>query len=71
MSTEGRKNTALGIEALISALAGIRGSVQKALVDGHIDRKEAIDIFSKLAIACIHEGLQVALSVAQAKADQS
>jgi len=71
MSMVGRKNTALGIEALISALAGIRGTVQKALADGHIDHEEAMNIFAQLAIACIHQGLQVALTAVQAKIDQS
>ena len=46
------------------------GSVEEAMkaADGHIDKEEALNIFTELAKACIKEGLIVALGVAQTKA---
>lgn len=67
MSAEGRANTVLGIQALIAAIGDIRETVQRARADGHIDKEEALNIFTKLAIACVKEGLAVALYAAQAK----
>jgi len=67
MGKEGRVNTVLAISGLASAIGTIREDVIKATSDGHIDRQEALTIFRELAIALIHEGLQVALTVAQNK----
>jgi len=70
MSQTGRENTAAGIIGLVKALASIREDVIRATADGHIDKDEAMQIFSELGIALIHEGLQVALMVAQNRAGE-
>lgn len=57
----------LVINGLIQALPAIRKDVIRATADGYIDKGEALTIFRDLALALIHEGLQVGLSIAQKK----
>ena len=49
----------IAIIVLIKALASIREDIVKARADGHIDKGEALDLFTALAIAVIREGLTV------------
>ena len=63
------KEKYLGILGLVKALGSIREGVIKAAADGHIDRKEALQVFTDLSVALIHEGLQIAVAVAQSKID--
>ncbi len=64
------KEKYLGILGLVNALRSVREEVAKATADGHIDRKEALQIFTDLSVALIHEGLQIASGIAQSKMDK-
>ena len=64
------KEKYLGILGLVNALGSIREEVIKATADGHIDRKEALQIFTDLSVALIHEGLQIASGIARSKMDE-
>jgi len=63
------KEKYLGILGLVKALASVREEVIKVTADGHIDRKEALQLFTDLSVALIHEGLQIAVMIAQSKID--
>ena len=64
------KEKYLGILGLVNALGSIREEVVRAVADGHIDRKEALQIFAGLSVALIHEGLQIGVVIAQSKMDE-
>jgi len=61
------KEKYLGILGLVKALGSVREEVIGAVADGHIDRKEAVAIFTDLSVALVHEGLQIAFAIAKSK----
>jgi len=64
------KEKYLGILGLVKAFESIREEVISAAADGHIDRKEAVAIFTDLSVALVHEGLQIAFAIAKSKAGE-
>ena len=59
-----KSNSAYAIIALSRSISEIRNVVRDAQKDGHIDKKEALDIFGALVVACIKIGLMFAADIA-------
>lgn len=68
MSKEGRLNTALALAVGTKAAQNVGQVVKQAIADGHIEGREALEIFFSLLATALTEGLKVAAQVAMNEA---